>query len=82
MEAQSSGGFSGNTLDNPRDVKVEKEVKYEWEVVDEGGVQKEKEKEKCMPSVKKTESRIKEFEAKNIYGNRARMQSEDDQVLD
>lgn len=40
MEAQANGSFSGNVLDSPRDDEVDREVKDEWEVVDEGRVLK------------------------------------------
>lgn len=45
-------------LGSPRDVEVEREVKHECEVVDEGGVENEKEGEKCTPSDKEIEARI------------------------
>lgn len=50
MATRSIRGFNGNILDSSRSDKVEREVKHEWEVVNEGGVEKEKEEEKCMPS--------------------------------
>lgn len=68
-------------LDSSRNDEVEREVKDEWELVYEGGVEKEKEEEKCMPS-DNIESRIEEVGEENRYGKRKRMVSIDDLVLD
>lgn len=41
MVARSNGGFNDNMLDNSSNYEVEREVKYEWELVNEGIVEKE-----------------------------------------
>ncbi|CAL5202776.1 unnamed protein product [Lathyrus oleraceus] len=74
--------FDGKILDSPRDKEIEREFKQECEIIDEGGIEKENEKEKCTPSDKEIESRIEEVEVKIIYGKRTRMQYEDYIVLD
>lgn len=45
LKLSSSRDFNGNDLDSPRDKEFEWEFKKECEVVDEGGVEKEKEEE-------------------------------------
>ena len=47
-------------LDSPKDKEIEREFKQEYKVVDEGGVEKEKEEEKCITHDKEIEARIKE----------------------
>ena len=71
---RSSGDFYENMLDSPGDAEIKREVKQECQVVDEGGVEKQKEEEKCTPSDKETETRIEEAKVKNICGKRTRMQ--------
>lgn len=82
MEALSNGGFSGNTLDRPRDEEVDREVKDEGEVIDEGEVENKQEEEKCMPLNEKAELRIEKYEVKIRYGKREIMLREDDLVLE
>lgn len=55
-----SEDFYENMLDSTRDAEIEREFKQECEVVVEGGVEKEKEEEKCTPSDKEIKERIEE----------------------
>lgn len=52
LKLSSSGSSMKKNLDSPRDKEIKREFKQEYEVVDEGGIEKEKEEEKCKPSDK------------------------------
>lgn len=43
LKQSSSGELDGKILDSPRDKEIEREFKPECEVVDEGGIENEKE---------------------------------------
>lgn len=50
LKLRSSGEFYENMLYSPKDVEIEREVKQECELIDEGRVETKKEEEKCAPS--------------------------------
>lgn len=77
LKFNSSGEFDRKILDSPKDMEIEIEFKQEYEIVDEGGIEKDKEEERCTPFDKEIEARIKEVELKIICGKRTRMQYED-----
>lgn len=78
MTSLSNGCFSRNTIDSPSDEEVDREVENEWEMVDERGFEKEKEKGKCTPPDEAIKLRIKKYKVKNRFEKRTRIQREYD----
>lgn len=74
LKLSSSGEFDGKILDSLGDKENQREFKQECKVVDEGGIEKEKEEEKCTPSDKEIEAIIEEVKVKIICGKRTRIQ--------
>lgn len=77
LQLSSSGEFDGKVLDSPRDKEIEREFKKKCEVVDEGGIEKEKEEGKCTLFDKEIEPIIEGVEVKIIRGKIMRIQYED-----
>lgn len=69
-------------MDSPRDEEVKDEFEHEWEIVENGEVEKEKEGEKFKSLDEMIESSIENFEVKNSLGKRVRRPWEDGLVLD
>lgn len=82
LVANSSGESDVNMLINIKDDKVDTYVENKWELVDEIGVDKEKEKENFKPPDKMTKSIIEKSQVKNSFGKITRIQREGDLVVD
>ncbi|XP_050875687.1 uncharacterized protein LOC127079332 [Lathyrus oleraceus] len=64
LKLSSSGEFDGKVLDSPKYREIEREFKQECDVVDEEGLEKEKEEEIYTPSDKEIEAGIEVAELK------------------